>query len=304
MAKKVLFLVGPTGIGKSEVAVILAKKINAEIISCDSMQLYKGMNIISSKPTSKMRKGVKHYLIDEVSPEKEYNVATYRKKGLGLIKKIHQKNKIPLFAGGSGLYIKTVIDGIFPGVNKNEKIRKNLYRLLHCYGKNYLYKKLQKVDPISANKIHPNDLRRIIRALEVYKLKGMTISQLQPRRKGIMDKYRVEIIALVIRRDLLYEKINKRTQKMFQQGLIDEVKNLLNKNLSLTARQAIGIKEIKGYLEGKYSLEEAKNILARNTRRYAKRQLSWFRQDKRIKWIKITRADTTNNIVKKIIKKI
>lgn len=302
--KQVIFLVGPTGIGKSEAAITLAKKNNAEIISCDSMQIYKGIDIISSKPTLEMRKKVRHYLVDEIIPEKEYNVAKYRKKALSLIKKIHKKNKIPLFVGGSGLYIKAVIDGIFPGVNKNEKIRKNFYQLLNRYGKDYLYKKLQKIDSISASKIHPNDTIRIIRALEVYKLSGLPISQLQPKRKGIMDKYNVKIIGLNIVRSKLYQKINERTKEMFVQGLISEVKNLLNRKLSLTAAQAIGIKEIKGYLEGKYSLEEAKNILARNTRRYAKHQLSWFRQDKRIEWIKITKSDTSKDIVKKIMKKL
>ena len=304
MVKTVIFLIGPTAIGKSQIALTLAKKINAEIISCDSMQVYKRMDIISSKPTPEMQKLVKHYLLDEITPLKKYNVATYRKKALLLIKKIHKKDKIPLFVGGTGLYVKAVIDGIFPVGKTNQKLRDELYKQAELYGKCYLYERLVKVDSQAAAKIHPNDLFRVIRALEVYYLTGKPISQLQKKRKGIMDKYNVVIIGLDMVRPMLYQRINERTEEMFAQGLIDEVKKILNKKLSLTARQAIGIKEVKGYLECRYSLEEAKDILSRNTRHYAKRQLSWFRQDKRIKWIKITKNDTPKKTIEKIIKKI
>ncbi|MEW6171299.1 MAG: tRNA (adenosine(37)-N6)-dimethylallyltransferase MiaA, partial [Candidatus Omnitrophota bacterium] len=185
-----------------------------------------------------------------------------------------------------------------------QKLRNKLYKEVELYGKPYLYEKLVKADLRAAAKIHPNDLFRVIRALEVYYLTGKPISELQQRKEGIMDKYNVAIIGLDMARSALYQKINERTEEMFTQGLIAEVKKILDKKLSLTARQAIGIKEVKGYLEGRYSLEEAKDILSRNTRHYAKRQLSWFRQDKRIKWIKITKNDTPKKMIEKIIKKI
>jgi len=298
---RIIFLVGPTAIGKSALAIGLARKINAEIISCDSMQIYKGLDILSSKPDKKMCGEVKHHLLDVASPEKEFNVALYRRLALQAIKNIHRRKKIPLFVGGSGLYMSVVIDGIFKEAGADLKIRRRLYEEAENKGINFLYERLRGIDAQAARKIHPNDLKRIVRALEVYQKTGKTISELKKTRKGLSDKYDILIFGLNKDREKLYQDINSRVEEMFEQGLVTEVKKLMPLKLSLTCRQAIGINEIKGYLEGKYGLEEAKELIKRNTRRYAKRQLTWFRKDKRIIWIGAQEGKRT---VKKIIEKI
>jgi tRNA dimethylallyltransferase len=284
MKPKVIFLVGPTAIGKTDISLVLAEKLKAEIISCDSMQVYKGMDILTSKPGLKMRKKIPHHLIDAVSVDKEYNVSQYRTQALKKISQIHRKGKTPLFVGGSGLYMSVVIDGIFKAKAESPQVRQRLYRQAEKFGSAKLYAKLLDVDPQAAAKIHPNDTRRIIRALEVFMVTGKPISRLQTTRKGLSDKYDIEIFALDMPREELYRRIDARVDKMFELGLEEEVKKLLRQNLSRTARSAIGINEIKGYLDGRYGLEEARRLIKINSRHYAKRQLTWFRKDKRIVW--------------------
>ena len=302
--QKIIFLVGPTAVGKTEVAVQLARKINAEIISCDSMQIYKKINIISQKPCPIARKSVKHHLLDIISPREEYNVADYQKQALLKIKDILQKRKVPLFVGGTGFYTSVLLDGIFEEAAKNRKIRERLYRQAEKYGKKKFYARLIKVDPEAASKIHPNDLRRIVRALEVYATTKTPISELQKKRKGIAEDFDAKIFCLNRNRDELYKRINLRVDRMFQQGLVAEVKRLLQLKLSRTASAAIGIKEIKGFLNGQYDLAEARRLIKRNSRRYAKRQLTWFRRDKRVKWININHRESARGIAQKIWKKL
>jgi len=285
--KSVLFLIGPTAVGKSEVGVHLAKKINAEIISCDSMQIYKKMDIITSKPAMNLRRKIRHHLIDVVPADKEYDVSKYRKDALKKIKEIQEKSKIPLFAGGTGLYMSILVDGIFETEGNNLRLRKKLYKEASVKGNQYLYKRLQEADPQAAKKIHPHDTKRIIRALEVFTSTGKPISSLQKQRKGLNDEFDVRIFCLNMERQELYKRIEKRVDKMFAQGLVVEVKRLLKLSLSRTASYAIGIRELRDYFKGLYDLERAKELIKRNTRRYAKSQLTWFRKDKRIRWIEV-----------------
>ncbi len=284
MKKKLYFIVGPTACGKSRLAFELAKKIKGEVISADSMQVYKGMDILTAQPPKEIRKKIPHYLIGIISPEKDFSVDDFRKKALLAIKKIHKKHKIPVIAGGTGLYLRSLIDGLFEAPATDLKLRRRLEKLAVDRGNNYLYNKLLKVDPPAAGRIHPNDLRRIIRALEVYKKTGQPISKLQSKTKGLGEKYQIEIIGLNIPRRVLYQRINERVDKMFERGAVEEVKKLSSLKLSRSAQQALGIKEINGFLEGKYSLEEAKRLLQRNTRHYAKRQITWFKKMEGIKW--------------------
>lgn len=302
--KKIIFLVGPTGIGKSAVAISLAKKINAEIISCDSMQVYRKMDIITSKANAAQRKKVKHHLLDIVSPAQEYNVAKYRKEALSICKKLFQKGKIPLFVGGTGLYYSIIIDGLFPKVPGDELIRAKLNKEAELKGSRYLFKRLAKVDPEAAQKIHSNDARRIVRALEVYLKTGKPISVLQKSRVGLGQEYEIKIFGLNSQRQLLYGRINQRVNKMFKLGLVKEVKNLIRHKLSKTADCAIGICQLRGYFNGRYSLEEAKQLIRRNSRRYAKRQLTWFRKDKRVQWININNQETSAQIALRLWKKL
>ena len=282
---KIFFLIGPTAVGKTETAVLLAKKLNAEIISCDSMQIYKGMDIITSKPSKTLRRKIPHHLIDVLSAGKEYNVSKYRKDAVKIIKDIFSRRKIPLFVGGAGLYMSVLIDGIFETKAQDKNLREKLYKQSQLNANDYLYNRLKKVDLEAAVKIHPNDTKRIIRALEVFEITGKPISELQRLKKGLSENYDIVIFGLNMDREKLYIKIDERVDKMFRKGMVCEVKKLLKSKLSKTASCAIGIKELKGYFDGIYDLAAAKRLIKHNTRNYAKRQLTWFRKDKRIKWI-------------------
>ncbi|MDD5108658.1 MAG: tRNA (adenosine(37)-N6)-dimethylallyltransferase MiaA [Candidatus Omnitrophica bacterium] len=304
LKKKIIFLVGPTGIGKSAVAINLAKKINAEIISCDSMQVYRKMDIITSKVTLAQRKKVRHHLLGIVEPSKEYNVARYRKDALSICDKLILKGKVPLFVGGTGLYYSIIIDGLFPKVPEDKLIRAKLNRQLGIKGSSYLHDKLSKIDPDASKKIHPNDARRIIRALEVYLKTGTPISVLQKSRVGLGREYEIEVFGLNLKRQLLYDRINRRVDRMFHLGLINEVKSLLKHKLSKTATGAIGISELKDYFNGLHSLEDCKCLIQLNSRHYAKRQLTWFRKDKRVVWMNINNNETPQRIALKLWKKL
>lgn len=306
MKKQIVFLVGPTAVGKSEVAVELANLLGGEIISCDSMQVYRGFDILSNKPSCKVRGSIKHHLVDILSPYEEFSVADFRRRALRLIKTIHIRKKVPLLVGGTGLYVKALIDGLFKAPKKDQKFRNRLQRYSNRYGANALHKRLLKVDPDAACKIHPNDLRRTIRALEIFELTKVPISKLQKRTQGLDSKYRIIIFGLRMPSDELYRHINERVDEMFAKGIAYEVRDIVKdaRPLSLTASMALGIKELKGYLKGGYDLDETKRLLSRNTRRYARRQMIWFKADKRVEWIDITKNDKPQIIAKRIWKRL
>lgn len=304
LKKKIIFLLGPTAVGKSAVAINLAKKINAEIISCDSMQIYRRMDILTSKAGPVQRKKVRHHLLDVIEPSQEYNAAKYRRDALSICDKLFLKGKIPLFVGGAGLYYSVIVDGLFPKVSEDRSIRAKLNQELRLKGSSYLYKKLARCDAEAAQKIHPHDSRRIIRALEVYLKTGKPISVLQKARVGLGDDYEINIFALNLNRELLYKKIDQRVDKMFKTGLVNEVKGLIKQRLSKTAACAIGIRELGGYFNGQYALEDARRLIQRNSRHYAKRQLTWFRKDKRVAWVNINKTQGPAQIALKLWKKL
>lgn len=285
MRDKVIFIVGATAAGKTGLAIKLAKKIKGEIISADSMQAYKGMDIVSQKPTPFQQRSVKHHLISFLNPSDEYNAATFSRMARKIIGDIIRKGKTPIIVGGSGLYVKALVDGIFPSKGKDENIRRKLRKLADKRGALFLHKSLENVDPVSARNIHPNDLKRVIRALEIYEIEKKTKTSLKKNTEGIKEKYDIKIFGLTMDRNKLYERINKRVDLMFKKGLVWELKRLLGRRLSITSRQALGVKEIEGCLNKMYGVEEAKNLLKTHTRRFAKRQLTWFRADERIVWL-------------------
>ena len=302
--KEIIFLVGPTGVGKTEVAIKLAKGINAEIISCDSMQVYKGIDIISQKPTPRQQKQISHHMIDIIPVTQNFNVADYRKKALKIIKKIHKKKKAPLLVGGTALYMRILIDGLFPSPEPDLRLRERLKKDAEFKEKCYLHKRLKTIDPETAGMLHPNDTRRIIRALEVYYKSGVAMSELKKKTKGLSKGYDVRIFCLSRPREKLYDRINKRVDKMFKQGAIGECKGLKNKRLSLSASQILGCKEIFAYLDKKCGITDAKETLKRNTRRFAKRQLSWFRNEPRINRVDINDNESPKEIAERIKSKI
>ena len=302
MKPRLIFLMGPTASGKTEVSLVLARKINAEIISCDSMQIYKGMDVLTSKPSRQARKSVKHHLVDFVPLAQEYNVSQYRALALKKVAAILRRGKVPLFVGGTGLYMTMLVDGIFDAAAEDEKVRARLYRAAGRRGSAALHARLAKVDPEAAAKIHPNDARRIVRALEVYEVTGRTITSLQKTRVGLERDYDIKVFCLDVGRDELYRRINVRVDRMFEQGLVREVKGLAKKKLSRTAAAAIGIREVGDYCGGKSGLDEAKELMKQNTRNYARRQLTWFRKDKRVQWVPVGGSDSAITVCKRILK--
>ncbi|MCM8779031.1 MAG: tRNA (adenosine(37)-N6)-dimethylallyltransferase MiaA [Candidatus Omnitrophica bacterium] len=300
----IVFLVGPTAVGKTALSLRLAPLINAEIVSCDSMQVYKGIEIANSKPLPEERKIVRHYMLDVVSPDKEYSVADYRREALSSIEEIRGKGKIPLIVGGSGLYFKSLLDGIFAGPSRNQELRENLYSEAKLKGVESLYERLKDVDPEIAKRIHPHDLRRIIRALEVYSLTGTPISILQKKTAGLALQHQTVIYGLMRSRSELYRRINERVEKMFTQGLVEEIKNLKKLKITPIAQQCLGYREISAYLEGKLTIAEAKELLKKATRQFARRQLIWFRRDKRISWINLDKETDLDTLAEELAKQI
>lgn len=297
----VVAIVGPTASGKTHLAVKLAKKIKGEIISCDSMQVYKGMAVLSQAPSAAEKKMARHHLVGVLDPRKEYNVASFRTKASRLIAAILKSKKIPIIVGGSGLYVKALVDGLFPSPAADMRFRRKMEAFAARYGSKRLYGKLVKIDPEAAAAIHPNDKRRIIRALEIHQATGRTMTELKAETKGLADIYDVKIFGLTRPREELYQAINARVDAMLNSGAIDEVKKLKRTRLSKTAAGVLGYKEIRAYLDGKCDLATSAELLKRNTRRFAKRQWTWFRADKRIEWFDVSRA-RADAIVGKICK--
>ena len=302
-----MVVVGPTASGKSAVACEIARRIPSEIISCDSMQVYKSMPILTGLGAA-LGSDPKVHLVSFLPPTKEYNAAQFRKDALLKIEMIAKKGKVPILVGGTGLYLRALLDGLFEDedggpIGKDEKLRMRLADEASKKGSAFLYEKLNQVDPFSAAKIHPNDTRRMIRALEVFYLTGRPFSEQKTRRRGIRGQWPCAIYLLDRDRADLYERIEKRVDEMVKQGLVGEVKALQKKKLSLTAAGALGIREIGGYLKGEMSLSQAIALLKRNTRRYAKRQLSWFRHEKGVEKIPVENDDSVTAITGRIIKR-
>lgn len=299
--KKVLFVVGPTGSGKSDLSFRLAKRLRGEIISADSMQVYRGMNIGTDKPSRWKRHRLPHHLLDVISPSEEFSVYEYRKRVLDLFEAIHRRKRLPVVAGGTGLYVKGLVDGISPQPGKDEALRQKLRCLAQERGSGFLYERLQKEDPAVATRIHPRDEKRIIRALEVLEISGRKLSDWEKETVSLERMgYRYWMIGIRWRRDELYERIDQRVDQMFRKGLLREARKLWQKALSLTARQAIGYRELFTYFEDRLSLEGAKAQIKQHTRNLAKRQMIWFKRDTRIQWLDSVDEGKLSEIVKMI----
>lgn len=282
-------IVGPTAVGKTDVSLEVACRLGAEIVSCDSMQVYRYMDIGTAKPSPSERLRVPHHLIDVVDPGETFNVARFQELAQAAIDDISARGRVPLLVGGTGLYVRAIIDGfLFPWEGASPEIRRKLEEEADAHGAPALHARLEEVDPAAARRIHPNDARRIVRALEVHETTGQPISEMW--RRGGGRKMRVDrlvIIGLVRDRAAIYERIDRRCDAMIEQGLVDETRGLLERGYerALTAGQALGYKEIVEHLQGRCALADAIEAIKRNTRRYAKRQLTWFRADPRIEWI-------------------
>jgi len=288
MKPRLLVIVGPTAVGKTALSLYLAKKFDGEIISGDSMQVYRGMDIGTAKATPEERQQVPHHLIDIIDPDDLFSVQQFKELARLKIDEITARNRLPILVGGTGLYIEAVThDYEMPYVPENTAFRQEMRRIAETEGVLSLHRRLKEVDPKTAEKLHPNDVKCMIRALEVYHGTGRPFSELKG--KGT-SPYQTLWIGLTMPRELLYRRINERVDLMMEEGLVDEVRKLRERgyHLGLTSMQAIGYKEIMSYLEGDITKEEAIHLIKRGTRKYAKRQFSWFRRLPEIHWFDVT----------------
>ena len=286
--QKVVVICGPTASGKTALSIELAKKINGEIVSADSMQIYDEMNIGTAKPDQEEMQGIKHYLIGNIKPTNRYSVSEFKKDAISAIKEIISKGKMPIVVGGTGLYVNSLVYGIdYPEIQTNLEYRKELEKIVEEKGLQYLFEKAVEIDKEAMKNISPNDKKRILRVLEIYKETGKTKTELEreSRKNGIPYDYK--IFAINMPREILYDRINRRVDIMIEKGLIDEVSSLYEKygESLLTSMQAIGYKEVVEFLKGNCTKEEMIEKIKMETRRYAKRQLTWFRKIENIQWL-------------------
>jgi tRNA dimethylallyltransferase len=297
--QKVIVIGGPTASGKTALSIELAKKINGQIISADSMQIYKDMNIGTAKPEKEEMQGIQHYLIDFLSPEERYSVANYKIQAKEAIKTILNNGKVPIVVGGTGLYIDSLIYEIeFQNIDVNLEYREELEKISEQKGLNYLYEKAKNIDPKAMEKISSNDKKRILRILEIYKQTGKTKTELEENsRKNI--EYDYKVFAINMDRQILYDRINKRVDIMIEKGLVNEVENLCKKYKEFpTAMQGLGYKEVVEYLNGKSTYEEMIEKIKMESRRYAKRQLTWFKKNKQTIWLDgLNKIENNVNII-------
>ncbi len=305
MSVTLWILTGPTASGKTEIGFDVAREIQGEIISADSMLIYRGMDIGTAKPPLSMRETVTHHLIDIVSPWESYSVAGYVKDAENTISNLSKRGKNFLIVGGTPLYIKGIISGIFSGPEADWELRERMNKLANKKGNPFVHNILQRLDPITAQKLHPNDLRRIIRAIEVYKKTKKQISLLQKQwtEKG---NFNFRIICITRKRDVIHKRIECRIEKMFEKGLVDEVHSLLEApyGLSKQAKQALGYKEIITHLEGECTLNEAKEMIKTNTRRFSKRQKTWFRSFPNVHWLEVKEGEELKEVSRRISLKL
>jgi tRNA dimethylallyltransferase len=288
LERKVIVIVGPTCSGKTKLSLMLAQKLSTEIISADSRQVYKYLDIGTAKPSIHELNSIKHHFINSLKPDEEFNVSRFESESILIIKRLLEQNKIPIVAGGSGLYIKALIDGIFNTVDTDDEYRNELREKMNRYGKEFLYTELKKIDPKSADKMLPQNWKRVMRALEVYHLTKQPIWEHQQEYNRQLD-FRFLQYGLNWERDVLYNKINARVDSMIENGFVNEVRKILDLGYSkeLNSLNTVGYKEIVSYLHSEISLDRAIELIKRNTRRFAKRQMTWFRKDNRIKWFNI-----------------
>ncbi|MCI8405369.1 MAG: tRNA (adenosine(37)-N6)-dimethylallyltransferase MiaA [Clostridia bacterium] len=288
-----IVVAGPTASGKTGLAIDIANYMSGEIISADSMQIYKYMDIGSAKPTAAERKLAVHHMIDFLEPDEEFSVADYTAMAHGVIADIYSRGKIPVMAGGTGLYINSVVNDVtFGEIDTDYALREELQKCAEEKGSEYLLEILSEFDEVSAGRLHPNNVRRIIRAIEFYKVTGKPISLHQEETKQIKSRYNPLMLCIDWDRDMLYDRINRRVDIMIKEGLIDEVRRLVDMGYTkaLNSMKGIGYKEVIDYLNGRTGLEETVEIIKQSSRRYAKRQLTWFRRDARLRYVSCDNA--------------
>ncbi len=300
--ENLVVILGPTAAGKTSLSLLLAEDFHAEIISGDSMQVYRGMDIGTAKVSREERARIPHHLIDIHDPDHDFSVAEFQERATRLITEINQRGKLPMIVGGTGLYIESVTHRFrFAEAGQDESFRLKYQQYADEHGNEALHQRLSDIDPETAQRLHPNDRKRIIRALEIYHLTGQPMSRFQEKEK--VSPYHLLMIGLSMERDLLYQRINQRVDQMIEEGLVDEVKRLLTEGYdpSLTSMQGLGYKELVPYIKGEDpSLEHAVELIKKRTRNFAKRQLSWFRRMEEIHWFDLSQRENWQEVVENI----
>ncbi len=294
-------IVGPTAVGKSEVAARVARRLGGEVVSCDAMQAYRGLPICTAVPSASVRALVPHHGLEMIERSEEWSAARFVAFATSAIEQIAARRSAPVLVGGSGLYVRSLLDGLCPAPAADWELRRRLLDEAAAGGGERLHQRLASVDAVAASRIHPHNVRRVIRALEVHERVGQPLSELQRQTVGIADRYRVAMIGLTASRPLLYRWIDARVEAMVARGLVEEVRRVLQQPMSRTAERVLGVSEIAGYLRGEHGLDEAVGLLQRNSRRYAKRQLTWFRADSRIQWIERGESDAMDALVDRVV---
>lgn len=297
---KIIVIGGPTATGKTKLSVELAKKASGEIISSDSVQIYKRLDIGSAKPTKEEMSGVVHHMIDILEPTENFSVADYVERAKDIISDVSSRGKLPIIVGGTGLYISSLVDNVsFSDGETDFSLREELNKKAEEMGASRFHELLCEIDPTSAKNIHPNNVKRVVRALEIYYTTGKTMTEHNAVSKLVPSPYDAKMYALTSDRELIYERINKRVDVMVNDGLFCEVEELLKDGITkdMQSMQAIGYKEIVSYFEGELTKEEAIDAVKQNSRRYAKRQLTWFNRDERFVWLDISKDIDIENLV-------
>lgn len=304
--RPVVVLVGPTAIGKSRVAMEVAKALDTEVLTADSTQVYRGMDIGTDKPTSEERGEVPHQLIDLVDPDEPFNAGEYRRHAVVEIDRLHREHRIPLVVGGTGLYVRVLLRGLWPGPPVDWVLRRALEQEAQARGLTALYQELVDVDPKRARLVHPNDSVKVLRALEIFRQTGVPASQAH-QQHGFQDRpFTALVLGLTMDRDALYRRIEERVHIEIDKGLVDETRRLMSQGYarSLTSMKSLGYRQMAGYLEGEYDFDEAVRLLKRDTRHFAKRQMTWFRKEPDIEWVHVLPEESVASVTTRILKHV
>jgi len=307
MNRQVGVIVGPTAVGKTRVGIEVAERLSTEIISADAMQVYRGFAIGTAAPTAEEQARVRHHLVGTVDLDDHYSAARFARDARPIVDRLRHAGRVPMVVGGSGLYIRALVDGLFPGPGADKVLRERLHREAESVGVPALHARLADLDPAAAEKIGINDLRRIVRALEIFELSGRPISEMQrDHRESVHDRLPAVWFGLTMDRELLYRRIDARVGRMFAEGLIDEVRELIEAGHAADIDRigALGYREIKSHLAGEMSLDAARELITKNTRRYAKRQMTWFRSNPRIHWLTLTDSTDLGRTADDIVDRI
>jgi len=305
-AKPLVVIVGPTAVGKSRIAILVAEALGTEVLTADSRQVYRGMDIGTDKPSPTERRGVPHRLVDLVDPDQPFNTGEFRRLAIAEIERLHRLGKIPLLVGGTGLYIRTVLRGLWEGPPADWAFRRALEREAEMRGADWLYRRLAEVDPESARRLHPHDRVKIIRALEVHHLVGRPLSDAHRKHAFADTPFSSLLIGLSRPRATLYQRVDARVESELAKGLVEETKRLMEHGYGrhLSAMKGLGYRQIAGYLAGDYDYDEAVRRLKRDTRRFAKRQMTWFRKEPGIQWLLIEDAETPAHVAERILEQV